>query len=118
VHGDGLDELSLCGPTRVTALQDGALRTFSVDPAEAGLDRCLPEALRGGDAGANARIARRVLGGDRGPARDVVLFNAAAALVVCGRAPDLRDGLAQAGRAVDDGAAARLLGRVVEATRA
>jgi anthranilate phosphoribosyltransferase len=118
VHGSGLDELSLCGPTRVTAFDDGEVRTFTVRPEDAGLDPCDAPALHGGDARANADITRRVLDGGRGPARDVVLLNAAAALLVAGRVTDLRAGVAEAGRAVDDGRAGILLRRVVEASRA
>jgi anthranilate phosphoribosyltransferase len=118
VHGSGLDELSLCGPTRVTAFDDGEERTFTVRPEDAGLDPCAAPALQGGDARANADIARRVLDGGRGPARDVVLFNAAAALLVAGRVKDLKAGVAEAGRAVDEGRAGALLRRVVEASRA
>jgi anthranilate phosphoribosyltransferase len=118
VHGSGLDELSLCGPTRVTAFDDGEVRTFTVRPEDAGLDPCPAAALQGGDARANADIARRVLDGGRGPARDVVLLNAAAALLVAGRVKDLRAGVADAGRAVDEGRAGALLRRVVEASRA
>ena len=118
VHGSGLDELSLCGPTRVTAFDDGEVRTFTVRPEDAGLEPCAAPALQGGDARANADITRRVLDGGRGPARDVVLLNAAAALLVAGRVPDLCAGVAEAGRAVDDGRAGTLLRRVVEASRA
>ncbi len=117
VHGSGLDELSLCGPTRVTSFEDGEVRTFTVDARDAGLEPCHPAALQGGDAAANAAIARRVLEGARGAARDVVVFNAAAALVLARKAKDLRDGAALAGRALDDGRAASLLRRVVELTR-
>jgi anthranilate phosphoribosyltransferase len=118
VHGSGIDEMSLCGPTRVTAFDDGAMRTFTVRPEDAGLDPCAAPALQGGDARANADIARRVLEGGRGPTRDVVLLNAAAALLVAGRVKDLRAGVAEAGRAVDEGRAAALLRRVVEVSRA
>jgi len=118
VHGSGLDELSLCGPTRVTAFDEDEVRTFTVRPEDAGLDPCDAPALKGGDARANADIARRVLEGGRGPARDVVLFNAAAALLVAGRVKDLKAGVAEAGRAVDEGRAGTLLRRVVEASRA
>jgi anthranilate phosphoribosyltransferase len=118
VHGSGLDELSLCGPTRVTAFEGGEVRTFTVSPEDAGLDPCSAPALQGGDARANAEIARRVLDGGRGPTRDVVLFNAAAALLVAGRVKDLEAGVAEAGRAVDEGRAGALLRRVVEASRA
>jgi anthranilate phosphoribosyltransferase len=109
VHGAGLDELSLCGPTTVAELVDGAIRTHAVHPEEAGLAPCAPEALRGGDPAACAEITREVLGGAPGPRRDVVVFNAAAALVVAGLAQDLRDGAAQAARAIDEGRAQGVL---------
>ena len=118
VHGSGIDEMSLCGPTRVTAFDDGEMRTFTVRPEDAGLPPCAAPALQGGDARANADIARRVLEGGRGPTRDVVLLNAAAALLVAGRVKDLRAGVAEAGRAVDEGRAGALLRRVVEVSRA
>ena len=86
-------------------------------PEDAGLAACPSESLRGGDAKASAAIADEVLRGDRGPRRDVVVLNAAAALVVAGRAEDLRDGAAQAAAALDEGRAARLLGRVRELSR-
>jgi anthranilate phosphoribosyltransferase len=119
VHGAGLDELSLCGPTTVAAFDGGedGVRTFSVTPEEAGLAPCRPETLRGGDAATSARIAGEVLGGERGPRRDVVVLNAAAALVVAGRAASLREGAAQAEKAIDGGAAARMLERVREISR-
>jgi anthranilate phosphoribosyltransferase len=112
VHGSGLDELAPCGPTTVAAIVDGVLETGEVHPEQAGLPRCEPEALRGGDAAACAAIARDVLSGAPGPRRDVVLFNAAAALVVAGRAADLREGAALAAAAVDEGRARALLERV------
>ena len=119
VHGAGIDELSLCGPTTVAAFDGGenGVRTFTVTPEEAGLAPCRPETLRGGDAATSARIAGEVLGGERGPRRDVVVLNAAAALIVAGRAASLRDGAAQAEKAIDGGAAARMLERVREISR-
>jgi anthranilate phosphoribosyltransferase len=119
VHGAGIDELSLCGPTTVSAFDGGedGVRTFTVTPEEAGLAPCRPETLRGGDAATSARIAGEVLGGERGPRRDVVVLNAAAALVVAGRAASLREGAAQAEKAIDGGAAARMLERVREISR-
>ena len=120
-HGSGLDELSLCGPTTVAAFGDdegdGGVRTFTVRPEDAGLAPCGAESLRGGDAAASAAIAGEVLHGGRGPRRDVVVLNAAAALVVAGRAAALKDGAAQAAQAIDDGRAARLLDRVRELSR-
>ncbi|PYQ19832.1 MAG: anthranilate phosphoribosyltransferase, partial [Acidobacteria bacterium] len=94
-----------------------ALRTFTIGPADAGLTAAGLEGLRGGDPLANAGIARDILAGASGPKRDVVLLNAAAALVVAGRAEDLREGARQAAAAIDDGRAARLLERVREAMR-
>jgi anthranilate phosphoribosyltransferase len=118
VHGSGLDELTLCGPTEVAALEEGALRRFVVEPEDAGLRRCPPEAVKGGDARASADIATGILAGERGPRRDVVLLNAGAALLVSGRAGSLREGVAAAGEAVDRGGASGLLARVKEITRA
>jgi anthranilate phosphoribosyltransferase len=114
VHGAGLDEMSLCGPTEVAELREGRVTAFTVSPADAGLDACDPAALRGGDAQANAGIARSVLDGARGPARDVVVLNAAAALLLAGRARDLREGAALAGRALDEGRAAAVLDKARE----
>lgn len=114
VHGAGLDEISLCGPTEVAALEDGAVRMFTVRPEDAGLPPCDPAALRGRDVQANAAIARSVLDGRPGPARDVVVLNAAAALIVAGRARDLREGALAAGRAIDEGRAAAVLQKARE----
>ena len=118
VHGSGLDELSLCGPTTVAAFgEDEGLRTFTVTAEEAGLSPCAPESLRGGDAAASAAIAEDVLKGARGPRRDVVVLNAAAALVVSGRAAGLKEGAIRAANAIDEGGPARLLERVREISR-
>jgi anthranilate phosphoribosyltransferase len=117
VHGAGLDELSLCGPTEVAAIEDGAVRTFRVVPEDAGLPRCAPEALQGGDAARNAAIAREVLAGRGGAARDVVVLNAAAALVVAGRARDRRQAAARAAEAIARGRAAAVLEKAREVAR-
>ncbi len=114
VNGSGLDELTL-GPTTVAELDGGTVRTFTVNPEEAGLAAAPLEALRGGDPQANAAIARDVLAGAPGPKRDVVLLNAAAALVVAGRAGSLREGVGLAAAAIDDGRARALVDRVREA---
>jgi len=114
VHGAGLDELTLSDATTVAEVRDGQVRAFTVDPEDAGLARADAASLRGGDAAANAQAAREILGGARGPRRDVVLLNAAAALVVAGRAKDLREGVAQAAAAIDDGRAASVLARARE----
>jgi anthranilate phosphoribosyltransferase len=106
VHGsDGLDEITLTGPTFVSALHNGEIRNFEVTPEEAGLSRCEVGALKGGDADANAIALQSVLDGRPSPYRDVALMNAAAALVVSGRAKDLREGVAIGTRSIDSGAA-------------
>jgi anthranilate synthase/phosphoribosyltransferase len=115
VNGSGLDELTLAGPTSVAELDGGTVRTFSVLPEDAGLASAPLEALRGGDPQANAAIARDVLAGAPGPKRDVVLLNAAAALLVAGRAGSLREGVRLAAAAIDDGRARALVDRVREA---
>jgi anthranilate phosphoribosyltransferase len=117
VHGSGLDELSVCGPTRVTALESGALRTFTVSAADAGLNEAPLASLRGGDAASNAVLAEELLQGGQGPRRDVVLLNAAAALLVAGRVGDLRAGAAEAASTIDSGRAHALLTRIREVTR-
>ena len=117
VHGDGLDEVSPCGPTTVASFDELGARCFVLDPADAGIEPCRPEDLRGGDAAANAALARGVLGGERGPRRDAALLNAAAALVVAGRCGTVRDGVLQAAEAVDSGRAFDLLRRATEVSR-
>jgi len=108
----GMDELSLSAPTEVAALSGQEVRTFTVTPEEAGLDRCAAEALKGGDAAENAAIAREVLAGEPGPRRDVVLLNAAAALLTAGRSESLREGVRLGREALDAGRARELLDRV------
>jgi anthranilate phosphoribosyltransferase len=115
VHGGGLDELTLSGETRVTEVDGDRVRTFTVTPGDAGLATAEAATLRGGDPAVNAEIAREILAGGAGPRRDVVLLNAAAALVVAGRARDLRDGARQAAAAIDDGRARVQLDRLREA---
>jgi len=115
VHGDGLDELTLSGTSTVTEVDGAAIRTFSVTPEDAGLESAGVDALQGGGPDDNAVIAREVLSGIPGPRRDVVLLNAAAALVVAGRARDLKEGAAQAAAAIDDGRAKAQLERLREA---
>lgn len=116
VHGQGLDEIALSGPTEVVELRDGALRSFTVTPDDAGLPEAPPEALRGGDPAENAAALAAVLDGAPGPYRDVVRLNAAAALVVAGRATDLREGAAMAAAALDSGRARAALDALVAAT--
>jgi anthranilate phosphoribosyltransferase len=119
VHGcDGLDEITISGPTFVAALENGSVKTFEIAPEDAGLTRAKPEALRGGDAAANAQALHGVLGGDAGAYRDVSLLNAAAALVVAGRAPNIAQGVALAARSIDSGEALRRLERLVAISNA
>ena len=118
VHGaDGMDELTTTGATHVAELKGGRVRTFTVTPEDAGLSRAAPAELVGGDAAANAASIRNLLDGQRGPYRDIVVLNAAAALIVAQRADDLEEGAAQAARSIDTGAAGTALDRLVECTQ-
>ncbi|MCR6734173.1 MAG: anthranilate phosphoribosyltransferase [Afipia sp.] len=119
VHGsDGLDEITLTGPTYVAALEKGNIRTFEVTPEDAGLPRATSADLKGGDAEANAGALRDVLDGKPGAYRNVALINAAAALVVAGQAKDLKEGVALGTRALDTGAATDRLTRLVAVSNA
>jgi anthranilate phosphoribosyltransferase len=116
---DGLDELTTTDVTQVVEIRDGVeVDRFTVDPADAGLDRATLDQLAVGDPAQNARAADEVLSGVAGPVRDMVLLNAAAALVVADVASDLADGLARGAAAVDSGEAARTLGELVAVSRA
>ena len=119
VHGsDGLDELTLTGPSEVHELRDGEVRTYEVLPQHLGLVAAVVEDVGVGTPEANAVAIREVLGGATGPRRDVVLLNAAAGLVVGGVADSLEDGLVAAAAAVDDGRAARVLDDLLALTTA
>ncbi|MGQ0732656.1 MAG: anthranilate phosphoribosyltransferase [Acidobacteriota bacterium] len=119
VHGaDGLDELSTTGYTKVSECRDGAVQTFYVHPTDYGLPKASGDDLKGGDAGVNAQRIREVLDGAGGPAREVVLLNAGAALFIAGRVSSVRDGAGEAARAVDDGRARSILARLVAASNA
>ncbi|HVX77302.1 MAG TPA: anthranilate phosphoribosyltransferase [Bradyrhizobium sp.] len=114
VHGsDGLDEITLTGPTFVASLENGNIRTFEVTPEQAGLSRVAGEALKGGDAAANAVALQGVLDGKPSAFRDVALLNAAAALIVAGRARTLEEGVAIGREALDSGAAAARLKQLI-----
>ena len=114
VHGsDGLDEITTSGPTSVAELKHDEIRTFEITPEDAGLPRATPEALRGGDAMANAKALLDVLKGKKGPFRDVAVLNAAAALIVAGKAKDLKEGAALAAHAIDSGEAEGRLDRLI-----
>ncbi|MBR2118865.1 MAG: anthranilate phosphoribosyltransferase [Afipia sp.] len=119
VHGsDGLDEITLTGPTFVAALENGNIRTFEVTPEDGGLPRATSADLKGGDAEANAKALRDVLEGKQNAYRNVALLNAAAALVVAGKAKDLKEGVALGTKALDTGAAADRLKRLVAVSNA
>src|SRR5438874_224203 len=114
VHGaDGIDEITTTGYTKISECCDGTVNTFYLHPADGGLPKAAPQALVGGDAHENARIAERVLAGERGPARDIVLLNAGAALFIAGAAPSVEHGIAMGSRAIDRGDARRTLDHMI-----
>ena len=118
VHGaDGLDELSTTGYSKVSECRDGAVNTFYLHPAEFGLAKAAREDLRGGGAALNASIIRSILDGVRGAPRDIVLYNAAASLLIAGRVTDLHEGVALAADAIDSGRASDVLARLVRVSQ-
>ena len=114
---DGIDEVTLSGPTRLSWNESGAVRTRDVTPEEFGLARASLAELRGGDAATNARLLRSVLEGERGPHRNVVLANAAAGFVVAGKAQSFTEGVARAAEVIDSGAALQTLKDLVDFTQ-
>jgi anthranilate phosphoribosyltransferase len=118
VHGaDGLDEMTTTDATSVCALAGGSVTEFVVEPEALGLARAPLEKLKGGSATENANAIRELLKGARGPFRDIVLINAAAALVIADKAAGLQAGIALAGQAIDSGAASGVLSRFAAATQ-
>ncbi len=114
VHGsDGLDEITTSGPTSVAALEDGKVRTFEIAPEDAGLSRAKPGSLQGGDAETNAKALLDVLKGQKNAFRDCALLNASAALIVAGRANDLKSAAAMAAKSIDSGEAEGRLDRLI-----
>lgn len=114
-HGEGgLDEITPTGTTWVAELKDGKVTTFEIEPEDAGVKRHLLEELKGGDADYNARALRAVLAGEHNAFRDAAVMTAGAALLVAGKASDLKDGVAQAEAAIDSGAAMQVLDKLVE----
>jgi anthranilate phosphoribosyltransferase len=119
VHGlEGLDEISLCGPTRIAELRDGAIKEYTIRPEQFGLKPCGIEELRGGNPEESAAIVRAVLDGKKGPARDVVLLNSGAALYVSGTAATVSEGIGMAAESIDSGNARRKLAELIELTNA
>lgn len=116
VHGQGLDELTLSGPSEVTALDHGTITSFTITPEQAGLTRAPLAALIGGDAAHNAGKLRALLDGEAGAYRDAVILNAAAALIVAGRTDDFRDAAHLAAGSIDSGAARAALDRLRRAS--
>jgi anthranilate phosphoribosyltransferase len=119
VHGsDGLDEITTAGPTSVASLENGTVRTFEISPEDVGLPKADPAVLRGGDAEANATALLRVLKGEKSPFRDIAMFNAAAALMVAGKAKDFAGGMALARTSLDSGEAEGRLDRLIAVSNA
>ncbi len=113
VYGDGLDEMTTAGTTQIAALEKGQIRTFEITPEEVGLRRCDPAELKGGEAAVNAKALLGVLEGDKNAYRDIVLLNSGAALVIAGKAKDLKEGIELAAQSIDSGAALGVLQKVI-----
>jgi anthranilate phosphoribosyltransferase len=109
VHGNGLDEITNTGPSLVAALKDGEISTFELTPSDFGVETVTLDAIRGGDGTVNAAALRDVLGGAKTAYRDVALCNAAASLIVAGKAKDVMEGMHLASQSLDSGSAARAL---------
>jgi anthranilate phosphoribosyltransferase len=119
VHGlDGLDEITITATTRIAEAREGSVRSYEVEPEEFGMVRATLQEISGGDATENAAIIRAVLAGEKSPRRDVVVLNAAAALVAAGRADRIADGLPLATQSIDSGAAAEKLAALARFTAA
>ncbi|MGB6010930.1 MAG: anthranilate phosphoribosyltransferase, partial [Desulfobacterales bacterium] len=118
VHGhDGLDEITVCAPTRVSELKDGFIRTYDIFPEQFFGQKANSKDLLGGDPEENAKITRNILDGKTGPQRNVVLINAAAALVAAGAANDLKQGIRLAETSIDEGAAAEKMKALIQYTQ-
>ena len=118
VCGEGtLDEISICGPTRISHLKNGTVRTFDLTPEEVGLKKTSPEAIKGGNAIENAEMIRQILDGQKGARRDIVLLNAGAAFVVAGLDHDFKEGIERAKDSIDSGQAKEKLKQLVAFTQ-
>ncbi len=119
VHGsDGLDEITTTGPSSVASLENGAVKTFEVHPDDAGIPIAKPEDIRGGLPEENAKALAAVLAGEKGPYRDIVLLNAAAALIIGGKVSTLKDGASLAAEVIDSGKARQKLDALIKITNA
>jgi anthranilate phosphoribosyltransferase len=119
VHGsDGLDEITTTGKTKVAALDDGTIWRFEVEPEDAGLKRATLDQLKGADVGYNTQCLRDLLSGEKGPYRDIVMLNTAAALMIAGVAASLTEGVGLAADAIDSGKAQATLDKLVAASNA
>jgi anthranilate phosphoribosyltransferase len=117
VYGtDGLDEVSISGETRISELKNGAVVTYTVQPEDFGIERSPLKAIQGGDARQNAEIIREILNGNQGPRRDIVLLNAAAALLASSKVADLKEGILIASESIDSGKALAKLKGLIEFT--
>ena len=114
---DGIDEISISGPTRVSEVKEGQVITYTVTPEQLGMEPAPPEAVSGGDPRTNARMLRQILRGEQGPRRDVVLINAGAVLYLAGRAKSMAEGVRRAADAVDSGKAADKLAEMIRFSR-
>src|SRR5262249_5309108 len=116
-HGsDGMDEISITGPSRISELRDGDITTYTISPEDVGLTRGSLADIQGGDASQNAKLILDVLKGAGGARRDIVLMNAGAALVASGKAPTMNEGIAMAGESIDSRKAFRKLTELIEFT--
>ena len=118
VHGhDGLDEISICAPTRISELKDGLVHTYDITPEQFFGEQANSADLLGGNPEENASITRNILNGEKGPKRNVILLNAAAALVAAGRAEDFQNGIRMAEIAIDEGSAADKMEALIRFTQ-
>jgi anthranilate phosphoribosyltransferase len=115
---DGLDELSTSAPTRVVEVNGAEIERYTVSPADCGLPEAPPDAVGGGMPADNARVTRAILAGDAGPARDLAVLNAGAAIYAAGASASIPEGVERAQEAIDSGAAARTLDAYIELTQA
>ncbi|MBW1899754.1 MAG: anthranilate phosphoribosyltransferase, partial [Deltaproteobacteria bacterium] len=118
VHGhDGLDEISVCAPTRISELKDDSIRTYDINPDDFFGTLASPGDLRGGNPSENAEITKNILNGENGPKRNVILLNTAAALMAAGKVKDLKEGIELAENSIDSGAAAEKLAGLAKFTQ-